>query len=346
MMAGVRQHVLPRLLLKGFASRTASNEVFTFVYRKGKDAFETNIINVAVEKYFYGKDGELSADNGITDLEGRLSSLIDELRRQNDGVQIEDSRVIDLVAHICVRTKYLRDSFRESSEFLLETISSYLSNYNNVKALLLNNPKILDEAIDKSMNDYPIPPSLKKMLTIMMKNMVPVILDEKQSEIQLMFQFLTEMMKSMVPKALKQGHIKVLAHNPIPEPRAEDYKTLRWFIHKPQNSVILGDNGVLFETSGSKRFKSINEKGDEIKNIFLPVSSTNLLVGTHYAFPLPFDFDLNKAIAKCSRDYFISSEQSLTIESLHSIIGLESELISKEELEQVVVEALDDHNRS
>jgi hypothetical protein len=338
-MAGIRQHVLPRFLLKGFASRIAGNEVFTFVYRKGKDVFETNIINVAVEKYFYGKEGELSADNGITELERGLSNLIDELRGQDDGVQIDDSRVIDLVAHICVRTKHLRDSFRESSEFLVETISSYLSDYNNMKILIFRNPKILDEAIEKSMNDYPIPPAHKKMLSMFMKKMAPAMLDEKQAEIKLMFRFLIEIIKSIIPMALKQGHIKVLAHNPIPEPRAEDYRTLRWFIHKPKNPVIFGDIGVLFETSGSRRFRSINEKKDKIKNIFLPVSSTNLLVGTHSASPLPFDFDLNEAIAKCSRDYFISSERASTIATLHSIIGQESELISKEELEQIVVEA-------
>jgi hypothetical protein len=41
-MAGVRQHILPRFLLKGFASRLDALEVFTWVFRKGGNIFEAN----------------------------------------------------------------------------------------------------------------------------------------------------------------------------------------------------------------------------------------------------------------------------------------------------------------
>src|SRR5205814_10074769 len=68
-MAGVRQHIIPQFLLKGFASRTTSKAAFTWVYRKRAPPFETNIINVTVEGKFYDKDAETSADDLITDLE-------------------------------------------------------------------------------------------------------------------------------------------------------------------------------------------------------------------------------------------------------------------------------------
>jgi len=44
-MAGIRQHILPRFLLKGFASKVVGQEVFTWVYREEGKFFESNIIN-------------------------------------------------------------------------------------------------------------------------------------------------------------------------------------------------------------------------------------------------------------------------------------------------------------
>jgi len=79
-MDSIRQHILPRFLLKGFASRFQRGEIFTWIYRRGGKIVETNIKKVGVEKYFYGKEGELSADAKITDLEQEYARLLDELR--------------------------------------------------------------------------------------------------------------------------------------------------------------------------------------------------------------------------------------------------------------------------
>lgn len=69
-MAGTQQHVLPRFLQKGFASRVKGEQVFTYVYRKGSDKpFEANTANVGVEKYFYETESGISADDEITNLD-------------------------------------------------------------------------------------------------------------------------------------------------------------------------------------------------------------------------------------------------------------------------------------
>src|SRR2546421_3400407 len=110
-MAGKRQHVLPRFLLKGFASRTVGEKVFAWVYRKHGSPFETVIENISVEKHFYGKDGEITADDTITDLESGYAYLIDTLRQQRHGYEIPDSTVSEFVTHLAIRTHHLRESF-------------------------------------------------------------------------------------------------------------------------------------------------------------------------------------------------------------------------------------------
>jgi Protein of unknown function (DUF4238) len=61
-MAGTRHHIIPRFLLKGFASKVERDQTFAWVFRKGRIPFETNINNI-VENDFYGKEG---ADEAIT----------------------------------------------------------------------------------------------------------------------------------------------------------------------------------------------------------------------------------------------------------------------------------------
>lgn len=75
-MAGIRHHILPKFLLKGFASKVDGQEVFTWVYRKEGKVFEANTLNVSVEKHFYGKTGELNVDDEIRILRNDLQDFL------------------------------------------------------------------------------------------------------------------------------------------------------------------------------------------------------------------------------------------------------------------------------
>ena len=106
-LKAIRQHVLPRFLMKGFASRTEGKEIYTLVYRTEVKPFEANITKVGVEKYFYGKEGELSVDDEITELEGKYAPLIDELRNIQGNIEITDQRTPDLITYLVIRTKHV-----------------------------------------------------------------------------------------------------------------------------------------------------------------------------------------------------------------------------------------------
>ena len=84
-MAGPRQHILPRFLLKEFASRIDGDKIFTWVYWRNGKVLEVSIKDVSVEKYFYGKGAEISVDAEITALEDKFAIFLHELRRRPDG---------------------------------------------------------------------------------------------------------------------------------------------------------------------------------------------------------------------------------------------------------------------
>ena len=77
--------------------------------RKGGKPFETNIEKISVEKYFYGKEGEISADDEITDLESGYAEVILILSgAKRHGTQVSDRRA----GKFCRASNY---SHKESS---------------------------------------------------------------------------------------------------------------------------------------------------------------------------------------------------------------------------------------
>jgi len=338
-MAGIRHHILPRFLLRGFASQINGTKVFTWVYRKNSRAFEASTKDVSVEKYFYGKDGEANADPEITELEIEFSALLSELREYSSKEEVTDPRVAEFIAHLCIRTKHLRDSLRESTEFLLESLEEYLSDFRNLKGLILHDPQIMENAFEAKIKDFQMPRHQKDMIMALLPSMASTLLDQQKSEFQFLAKAFFAQIQETLPTMLRDTHITTLSKESIPEPRVGNYRSLKWFVRHSKVPLILGDVGCLFEVSGN-RYTSLDSK-DELKNVFLPISSHQILVGTSSNFAQKINFQsLKKAYVKRSREYFICSESSTEMASLASSIGEDAEIVSKTELEQIVKEIL------
>jgi hypothetical protein len=189
-MAGNRQHILPRFLLKGFASRVERKGIYTWVYSKERGPFETNIINVGVEKYFYGGDGELNVDDDITDFEGEYAPLLDELREHEGQVEISDPRIANLITHLVVRTKHIRESLRESSEFMIQKISKHLSDFANLKAAMLSQAGIKE--FKKTLKDMQASRSVRRKSQKLAKRILPGLIDANQNKMKLLYQNIFE----------------------------------------------------------------------------------------------------------------------------------------------------------
>lgn len=353
-MAGTRHHILPRFLLKGFASRVIprankKDDVFAWVFRKGANPFEANIINVAVEKHFYGKEGELNVDDEMTDIEGDFAIPLDELRARNDGYEITDNKVIEFITHLTARTKHLRDSLIDASEFLVNNLFGYFSDYDNWKVWciehLKRHPEVVKNALDEVIPKLPVSAYKKAMIRQRIQKMpierIMVGMDNQQSQYEYLFQYLRLKFLAESRDIAKQGHIKALLKDLVSEPRVEYYRRLHWYLRRSSELLILGDVGCLFELEGQSRLKSLGGINDEIKNVYLPIASGCMVVGTATAQSPSIDFAaVNEAMAKCSRDYFVCSVRSREAVRLSALIGEESEMITKEEMSQAITEVI------
>lgn len=349
-MAGIRHHILPRFLLKGFASKVAGQEVFTWVYRREGKVFETNIVNVGVEKHFYGKDGERNVDDEITDIERGFAILLDQLRRKESGYEILDPKVADFVGHLSSRTKHLRDSFIETSGELTSILTNYLADESNFRTWILEyykrHPEVMRNALDDALRKIQLTRTQRsllkqRMLKMLSPEVVVAQMDKDISQYAFLFSALGPMLLERIPTAVKEGHIQALAKSLISMPRVDDYRKLNWFLVKADKPLILGDVGCLFEVAGKKRFSSLSGKEDDLQNIYLPIATDSLVVGATSATVPEIDFQaINENFAKSSRDFFVSHASSSEMEKLLLILGGEADILSKDEIEQIVREVI------
>ena len=137
------------------------------------------------------------------------------------------------------------------------------------------------------------------------------------------------------PEVVRNAHITALAADPALSKRAELYRAFNWQILMAETPLILGDTVCLFEANGERRFKPLDD-ADETCRIFLPVSANRVLAGTpHRARPKVDLSRLNRAVARCSYEFFVSSVELGLDSSLPSSIGKWSGILAEDELRAI-----------
>jgi hypothetical protein len=138
-----------------------------------------------------------------------------------------------------------------------------------------------------------------------------------------------------------------LKENSVHEVRKEKYQRLQWKVYVfERDDLILGDCGVIFEVDSSRRFKTFWEEVDKLKGVFLPISSKYLIIGSQIVENLSLELKtINRAIAECSREFFISKNSGYEFQNLQSMIGTNSHLMTNEEISNVFKEVISGYNQ-
>ena len=92
------------------------------------EPIELNVTKIGVEKDFYGKE----LDDRITELESGFASLADDLRARSGPV--DKPEIADLVAHLTLRTRALRQSAIELARKMTDRIRDHVSQPCVIKA--------------------------------------------------------------------------------------------------------------------------------------------------------------------------------------------------------------------
>ena len=151
-MAGRKHHTVPQFLLRAFASRISGKEAYVWTYRRGDGGMEINTKNIGAERDFYGHE----LDARITDLETRFAPLAEALRCCDGPVDIRETG--DLVAHLTLRTRALRQSAIALAAQMTDQMRQYLSNPDVLKAAVrkkMPNSEVLKRLRENMAKDGP-----------------------------------------------------------------------------------------------------------------------------------------------------------------------------------------------
>ena len=347
-MAGKRHHILPRFLLRGFASKEEGKNIYCWVFRKHGDPFEANITNVAVSKNFYSIDDSTEVDDAITDAEGTFASVVNNLRSLDEPTAIDHYNVIsEFFAHLEVRTRHLRESLLESSNLLINELFEFFKDTEAVKKIILRklieDPTLLKNSLDKQFRGLNLPPDFKKYLCRLALSNAPKLIQEMGPQINVLAKMFSKELSKCLSGAIKDGHLKLLRETIAPEIRVESYQRLIWSLEIIKDTdLILGDFGVLIEINGSRRFKTFWEKGDKVRNVYLPISGSHLVVGrADRNSKICPHLVLVNAIAESSREFFVSRSETEENKILSQNIGNNSKIISDEEVRKTAYQFIE-----
>ncbi|MEP7363163.1 MAG: DUF4238 domain-containing protein [Acidobacteriota bacterium] len=344
-MAGRRTHTLPRFLQNGFASSRKGGEVYVWMYRKGIPGIEVNTTKVGVEKDFYGKPDESDLDDRITKLETEFSQLVDELRtRPLNGEPIDDERIPRFLAHIAIRQRYVPETIQDAMATVSAQLGSHLRQEENAIEMLAQELSQSPERQEYFKMFWRASGLTEDQIALKLRSP-----DEHWKEIAaeiypLMKSGLEEGLDRMASTfenppdgAFKAGYVESLSRNLHAEERVEHYGRYRWYVLSSSTPLLLGDCGCVFETAGKRRFRPIDEMEEGFVAAYLPIASTRLLVGSTSKHEPMIDVKLvNRAVARCSHKFFVSSTQLPTDSHLVKSLGAWAGVMNERELVEVM----------
>ncbi|TNW63725.1 hypothetical protein FIM11_25365, partial [Escherichia coli] len=116
----------------------------------------------------------------------------------------------------------------------------------------------------------------------------------------------------------------------------QHHQNMHYKVLKTNQSLILGDSIVIFEVSGERKFKPFYESNDDLKCIYIPLDSYSLLYATPNPEDKPNVDGINKAIAQCSFDFFISKFHSDECQIFRSEIGKNAFIVTTEYIDEIL----------
>jgi hypothetical protein len=340
-MSGKRQHFIPRFLQEGFASHRNGDEAFTWVYRKGKSAFNTNIINVGIEGLFYTEAQDTEVDDAITDAENAFSNLVQELRIGRCDTACHP-QIATLLAHLEIRTRHLRQSFLSLGQFAFERLLDAMLESDYFLRKFIADPSLIKESFAEEWDRRQLPPDL---LEPFWKSVVLPTLPDFIRQQARTFPKFAESIRIQLPdllkRAAKSGHIRALKSEIAPQWKVRRYGELTYAVRPVSDKpLILGDSPVVFQVDGKTPYKPFLGRDDILIAVLLPLSPTVVLIGAPVdAGTVPSG--LAQVSARCSLEYFISNERSPTNDALQQQIGNDADLLSRAELEEILAEVID-----
>jgi hypothetical protein len=208
------------------------------------------------------------------------------------------------------RTKNLRLAFAESAGLLVRELRNHFKTPGRLPELVKNHmqkPGVLDELLQQKLPPGLNTPIARRAFGDFIVASLPGFFAQHGDMLIQQLDLTFERMLVEAPNAAADGQIKALREFANDCPKAELFGQLNWKSVETADALILGDSVCLFKLAGDEIIRPFPESPANIETVFLPISTTRLLVGSKANGSPQVNIEqLNASSARCSREYFVS----------------------------------------
>lgn len=332
-MAGKRQHHIWQMLQRGF-SWPENGDNHIWVYSKGQPARRTVTRKHGQQSYFYGEVGSL-ADKNITDFENEIQGFVNEVRSMPDGAVIDSSKVAPLIAHLEMRSSFVRGEVARLGGAAVEFLDNHLKSDANILKFMTIYLRQNPEVFDGPLNDLNIPLSLQADFKDMILKNCSEFLKPGLPVLSASFREFSELILQRIPEISKEAHLKTLLADFSEVERVHLHSMAEFrVVEDNEGRFILPDTCLAFFMK--KGCRPFIDKDSSPEGVIAPISANKSIVGSYSKH---FSRDMRtmiNALAGCSSETFISPLNNHFLHKVSGRIGRNAEIISQSDLSSVL----------
>ncbi|MBY2932699.1 DUF4238 domain-containing protein [Rhizobium leguminosarum] len=277
-----RNHFIPRMLLKRFASKLSADgdKHFIWRYEKGEAPREISTKDAAVAKDFYGEDDD-ELENSFVALEGAHSSALREIDAGSFAFESRSVFLADMVWLLAMRTQANRGMMHGSVQAAMRETARQLPSPRARRFM----KRSMDQKWGEHFAQLPEHqrfflglPEAQEMLRVAKKQFFE---ETSKAFGNFVDGFLAD---PEIPGFMRDSHNKGLSEligNGAKCPPAKSPAS--WsFIAGDNSQLVLGDSCVFARNSGGKIVSLIG--GEDVAQLYFPISPNGVLVG-HFGSP-------------------------------------------------------------
>lgn len=332
-----------------FSSRADQSKRRYWIWElsKSKSPREISTANACVSNYFYG-DSDTSIEDAFAAAESKFAGILGAI----DGGESPNNYSDELRKFVWsqgVRTRALREYFKTSARDILAEFGKSAQIKEARTVVLKELEQRLDEVIANELSGLPPKQQLVARRVLSNSTIRQKLLDQARAQItpsnlDIIFRGAAEILLNHVDlgTAAAMGHVRGLARMLQPESISvpENFNPKNWHIMHDQNeSVVLGDSCV-FVVLGDGTCRSLLKDLDSWKEVYLPLSKKQVLVGQKELGQPTLDISsTNLASSKLALSYIYAPQLSAEIERLVPMIGTGVPLLAQDEIFDLIMDS-------
>ena len=337
-----RNHIIPIVLLKRFASRSEDDRKYwSWRFRRGLGAKEISVKDIAVSNDFYGGE-HTGVEKKLIGDEGYYGTVFRELDLGRDPNEISD-QLKGMVRNFALRTASFRTQLPEYLHGLIRNVGAVPTDEQIEQRALLEldrNPrKFLEAPLRKFL---PGSPKLAEWLLgsrvflwfmkrLLRKLLAPYFRSKHQLAVQ-------TMARDKIPQQLVQNlQLKRLLES---APMLDRFNPAKWRVCRATpGSILMGDSCVIAVNSIGEA-GALFRFGTKWDSVYMPLSHSSYLVALSCETSRVLEpEEVNRASAQVAMDEIYSSRWTEVEEGLSRLVGTGDFVASSAETDKAVLSA-------